>query len=120
MNNRKQKIYSLLDSLSQKELEDYMKDRKLNKKAREMLELINRYKEGKPNHFVKISNSIAGNLNDIICKYHKLGQAYTIAFVLEYFYNQKYKLADLKTCMKETMDRDKDLKEYVYDCMKDF
>ena len=118
MNNRKQKIYSLLDSLSQKELEDYIKDRKMNNKIKEMLDTINKYKES--NHFVKLSNSITGNLNDIIIKYHKLGQAYTIAFVLECFYDQKYKLTDLRTYLKAQIDDDKELKEYVYDCMKDF
>jgi hypothetical protein len=120
MNNREQQVYSLLDSLSQKELENYIQDRKLNKKVKDMLDTISRYKDREPTHFVKLSNSITGNLNDIIMKYHKLGQAYTIAFILECFYDQKYKIADLKSYLKIQMDNDKELKEYVYDCLKDF
>lgn len=118
MNNRKQKIHSVLDSLTQKELEEYIKERKLNIKKEELLKKIKLKKEF--NHFEKISNLITVNLNNILSKYYKLGQARIIAFILVCFYDNKYKIKDIKSYMKQLIDDDKELKEYVYDCMKDF
>jgi len=48
-----------------------------------------------------------------------MGEAYIIAFVLECFYDKKYKIKDLQQYLKAIIDGDEELKEYVYDIMKD-
>jgi len=122
MNNRKQKIYSVLDSITKTELENYISDKKLMKtKSKEMLELFNRVKVNREqNNLQIISSNLSKNLQETIDGYYKMGEAYIIAFVLECFYDKKYKIKDLKEYLKTMIDGDKKLKEYVYDIMKDF
>ena len=122
MNNRKQKIYSVLDSITKTELENYISDKKLMKtKSKEMLELFNRVKVNREqNNLQIISSNLSKNLQETIDGYYKMGEAYIIAFVLECFYDKKYKIKDLKEYLKTMIDHDKKLKEYVYDIMKDF
>ena len=118
-NNRKQKIENMLDSLSQKELEDYMSKREfMNIKIKEMLNTINTNR--KYNHSQIISNKLSDNIQKSINGFYKMGEAHIIAFVLECFYDQKYKIKDLKEYLKAMIDHDKELKEYVYDMRKDF
>ncbi len=119
-NNRKQKINSVLDSLTSKELENYLNTKKdyLNPKAKESLNKIKINRE--ENHYYTISKGISDNLEKVLNGYYKLGEAWVIAFVLECFYDKKYKFADLKEYLKAFIDNDKELKEYVYDLMKDF
>ena len=50
----------------------------------------------------------------------KLGSAYMIAFILNSFYDDKYKINDIKCYLKAIIDEDNEVKEYVYDIMKDF
>ena len=121
-NNRKQKIYSILDSLTRTELEKYISDKKLiNTKSKELLELFNRVKVNREqNNLQIISSNLSKNLQETIDGYYKMGEAYIIAFVLECFYDKKYKIKDLKEYLKTMIDHDKKLKEYVYDIMKDF
>jgi len=121
-NNRKQKIYSVLDSLTRTELENYISDNKLmNTKSKEMLELFNRVKVNREyNHSQIILSNLNKNLQETLDGYYKMGEAYIIAFVLECFYDKKYKIKDLKEYLKTMIDHDKKLKEYVYDIMKDF
>ena len=78
-------------------------------------------KSNKPEtHFIKISNNINEKFYKVLNQYRQLGSAYIIAFVLECFYDDKYKIKDIQSYMKALMDDDKQLKEYVYDLMKDF
>jgi len=121
-NNRKQKIYSILDSLTRTELEKYISDKKLiNTKSKELLELFNRVKVNREyNHSQIILNKLSKNLQETLDGYYKMGEAHIIAFVLECFYDKKYKIKDLKEYLKTMIDGDKKLKEYVYDIMKDF
>ena len=121
-NNRKQKIYSVLNSLTRTELENYISDKKLMKtKSKELLELFNRVKVNREqNNLQIISSNLSKNLQETIDGYYKMGEAYIIAFVLECFYDKKYKIKDLKEYLKTMIDGDKKLKEYVYDIMKDF
>ena len=121
-NNRKQKVYSMLDSITKTELENYISDKKLMKtKSKEMLELFNRVKVNREqNNLQIISSNLSKNLQETIDGYYKMGEAYIIAFVLECFYDKKYKIKDLKEYLKTMIDHDKKLKEYVYDIMKDF
>ena len=64
-NNRKQKIENMLDSLSQKELEDYMSKREfMNIKIKEMLNTINTNR--KYNHSQIISNKLSNNIQESI------------------------------------------------------
>ena len=121
-NNRKQKVYSMLDSITKTELENYISDKKLMKtKSKEMLELFNRVKVNREqNNLQIISSNLSKNLQETLDGYYKMGEAYIIAFVLECFYDKKYKIKDLKEYLKTMIDHDKKLKEYVYDIMKDF
>jgi len=121
-NNRKQKVYSMLDSITKTELENYISDNKLMKtKSKEMLKLFNRVKVNREqNNLQIISSNLSKNLQETINGYYKMGEAYIIAFVLECFYDKKYKIKDLKEYLKTMIDSDKKLKEYVYDIMKDF
>ena len=118
MNNRTQQINSFLDSITQKELDDYIKERKLNNEMYEMFEQVKRNR--KVTHFERLSNSVNKDFQDIISNNVKLGEAWIIAFVLVCFYDDKYKISDLKLYMKKLIDDDNTLKQYVYDLMKDF
>jgi len=120
-NNRKQKVYSMLDSITRTELDTYISDNNLMKtKSKELLELLDRVKVNREyNHSQIISNKLGKNLQETIDGYYKMGEAYIIAFVLECFYDKKYKIKDLQQYLKAIIDGDKELKEYVYDIMKD-
>jgi hypothetical protein len=119
MNNRKQKVNSFLDSVTEKELEEYIKEHKLINKGYK--ELLNKVKDSKPkSHYMKLIEKNSENMNTAISNYINLGRAWVIAFVLECFYDNKYKVKDLQCYLKVLMDNDKTLKEYVYECMKDF
>ena len=123
MNNRKQKINSLLDSLTQKEINDYIKERNIDKlsKINKFKESLNKISDTKQDtHFHTIGDEIGKELNEGMNKYYKMGQAWMIAFVLECFYDNKYKIKDLQWYLKEIMKQDDTLKEYVYEIMKDF
>jgi hypothetical protein len=118
-NNRKQKVYSLLDSLSQNELEKYMSERDfINADIKRKFAKIKNSRE--PNHYDILTSKIGVDIDKNFKSFYKIGQAWIIAFVLECFYDKKYKIADLKEYLKALIDDDKELKEYVYDLMKDF
>jgi len=120
-NNRKQKVYSMLDSITRTELENYISDNNLMKtKSKELLELLDRVKVNREhNHSQIISNKLGKKLQETIDGYYKMGEAYIIAFVLECFYDKKYKIKDLQQYLKAIIDGDEELKEYVYEIMKD-
>ena len=118
MNNRKQEVFTMLDSLTSKEIEDYIADRKIDVNLKKLLEKI---KEDRPEtHFATISNNINKKFVDIVNQYYQLGLAYVIALVLECFYDDKYKTKDIQSYLKAMMNSDNQLKEYVYDLMKDY
>ena len=120
-NNRKQKVYSMLDSITRTELENYILDNKyINTKTKELLELLDRVKANKEySQSDKILNKLNNNFQQSLNNYYKFGMANIIAFVLECFYDKKYKIKDLQQYLKAIIDGDKELKEYVYDIMKD-
>jgi hypothetical protein len=119
MNNRKQQINSLLNSITSKELDNYIRENQIHNK-----ELINNFKKVKntapDSHMDKIMSGISDNFGKVLNSYYKAGQAWVIAFVLECFYNDKYKISDLQKYMKALIKDNKELKEYVYEIMKDF
>jgi len=118
-NNRKQKITSVLDSLTRKEIEDYLKGKKyIDSQILKCLDKIKVNRE--ESHLNTILRNINMDSSKIFESYFKLGAARIVAFVLECFYDKKYKIADLKEYFKAIIDNDKELKEYVYDLMKDF
>lgn len=120
MNNRKQQVVSMLDSLTMKEINDYINERHINKDLKEKFKRLASTKQ--PSHFETITNSINEKsvLNEVTNKYYYLGEAYVIAFILECFYDKKYKINDLKYYLKELIDGNETVKEYVYEIMKDF
>ena len=118
-NNRKQKVYSILDSLSRTELEKYISEREfIDTDIKKMMEKIQTNRES--NHYNSLALRIGMDIDKNFKSFYKFGQAWVIAFVLECFYDKKYKIADLKEYLKAMIDGDKELKEYVYDLMKDF
>lgn len=121
-NNRKQKITSMLDSLTKKELDDYLSTKNyINLQAKEFLERFDKIKSNREdNHHNTISNKISDNFQKGFGQIYKIGQAYVIAFVIECFYDKKYKIKDLKEYLKAMIETDKELKEYVYEIMKDY
>jgi hypothetical protein len=119
MNNRKQQVFAMLDSLTKKEIYDYIKERNIIVKGmKEDFHRIAKVKQ--PSHFETILSNISGNMYETTNEYYRLGEAYIIAFILVCFYDDKYKIKDMKDYMKGLIDGDKKLKEYVYDIMKDF
>jgi hypothetical protein len=119
MNNRKQKINSFLNSITSKELDDYVKDN--NFREKEIQKKFERVKSIKPNtHQEIIFNKINDETGNYINSIYRSGQAWVIAFVLQCFYNDKYKISDLQQYLKAMIDGDNELKEYVYEIMKDF
>lgn len=118
MGNRKQQVESFLDTVTEKEMEDYIKDRKVN------LEWIRKFKKIQEtrheSHLQRLADEINKKSHDINNSFYKLGNAWIIAFILNFFYDDDYKITDIKQHLKVLMDDDKQLKDYVYDIMKDF
>lgn len=122
LNNRKQQVESFLDTVTSKEIQDYINNNKLNLEFIKKLKVV---KETKPSsylqkHVEKISRLANEAHNEVIDKFYKLGKAQIIAFILTCFYDDKYKINDIKYYLKAIIDDDNELKEYVYDIMKDF
>lgn len=118
-NNHKQKVYSVLDSLTQKELEQYMKDRNINLKRDSIVDKLSRFRKT-DTHREKISQDISTKFSNNLQSYYSFAQANIITFILEYLYDDTYKIKDLKEYLHEIMKSNKELKEMVYDIMKDF
>lgn len=118
MNNRKQKVESVLKSLTQKELDDFITKNNINLDRDRMYRKLKEIRKPET-HYHKIGESINSDIGKNIHSYYKLGQAWVIAFVLECFYDDKYKIRDMQTYIKAMIKDDDELKEMVYDCMKD-
>jgi len=69
---------------------------------------------------MEFSEKINKNICDLIEQYYRLGEANIISFILNCFYEDKYKSKDIKEYIKAIIDSDNELKEMVYDCMKDW
>lgn len=118
MNNRKQQVESFLDTLTSKEMDNYIADKNINL---EWISKFKRIKETKPeSHHHRLVEEIARNGLDMNNSFYKLGSAYVIAFILNSFYDDKYKINDIKYYLKAIIDDDSEIKDYVYDIMKDF
>ena len=118
-NNHKQKVYSVLDSLTQTELDNYIKERDINIKRDSLIDKLNQVRKPET-QYTKIAQNISDDYSKVAESYYNLGRAWVIALVLECFYDQKYKINDLKEYLHILMDASPELKEMVYDCMKDF
>jgi hypothetical protein len=118
-NNHKQKVYSVLDRLTKNELDNYIKDRSISVEKNEIFELLSKVK--KPETYVQgWCQKISDGFQNSLSSYYKLGQASIISFVLECFYDDKYKIKDLQDYLRCMFKDDIELKEMVYDFMKDF
>ena len=118
-NNYKQKVYSVLDGLTQADLDDYIKNRNINLNRDNMLKMLEKIRKPET-HFQKIINDINDEVSKASMSYYNLGMAWVMSFILECLYDDKYKFADLKSYIHTMMDGNSELKEMVYDCMKDF
>ena len=67
-----------------------------------------------------ISKKYSDNHIEYIENIYKLGQAQIMALLLNQFYDENYKVSDIKSFFKAWMDNDKELKNYVYEIMKDY
>lgn len=79
----------------------------------------------------KIANKIGSELNksneimndalrNAIIQYYLLGQASIISLLLHGINYKNYKSEDIKECLELCINGDKELKNMVYDCMKDY
>jgi len=118
-NNRKQKVYSILDSLTQTELDNYIKDKNIDLEKDKLINKLNELRKPKT-HWEKAAQKINDDFGKVLNSYFNLGRAWIIAFVLQCFYDDKYKIADLKSYLYAIIKDNPELKEMVYDCMKDF
>ena len=99
-------------------MDDYIADKKINL---EWIIKFKRIKETKPkSHQHRLVEEIANKGQNVNNSFYKLGSAYMIAFILNSFYDDKYKINDIKCYLKAIIDEDNEVKEYVYDIMKDF
>ena len=121
-NNRQQQVDSFLKGVTQQELEGYISRNNLNIAH---LKNLNKVKRVAPKtHFTGVTDIIFQNFSKehqiITDSIYKLGQAQIIALLLNQFYDENYKITDVKSFFKALIDKDKDLKEYVYEIMKDY
>lgn len=118
MSNRNKQVESFLNSLTEKELDIYIKE---NIKNKSFTDKLYKLRDNLPeSHFNRLSSDIGKNINDIINNYYNLGQAIIISFVLECFYDSKYNINDIQYYLKSYIKNNKTLKEYVYEIMKDY
>jgi len=118
-NNHRQKVFSVLDSLTQTELDQYIKERNINLQRDKLFEMINKIHKPEK-HQEKLTCNINDEFGKIANSYYHLGMAWVISFVLECFYDDKYKIKDLKEYLHMIIKDNQELKEMVYDCMKDW
>jgi hypothetical protein len=115
--SRKQTVENLLNGLTSKEMDEYIKDNNLiNKDMMEKYELLKRH--CKPDHFSILTDKASSTLQKGINDYYKIGQAQIISMLLNCFYDGNFNITDVKTFFKKMMDGDKLLKEYTYEIMK--
>ena len=123
MSNRQQKVNSFINSLTQKEVDEFISANKVNKNFLDSLNKIknNRLSQTHSDRIVKeIHTAFAQGFDEYSSSLYRLGQAQIIALLLNQFYDEEYKVSDVKSFFKALMDNAKELKEYVYEIMKDF
>jgi hypothetical protein len=82
--------------------------------------MLEKIKSNRPdNHSQKIFKNLCSPINKSIEDIYKLGTATIISQII-YYYNDNYKISDLHKLLKNYINQDETLKEYVYDVMKDF
>lgn len=119
MNNRKQEIYSLLDSMTANEFDDYIKNRvDINSTTLNYLNHMKKYKEYKneTTHLQKLINKSYGEIQNLFT----VGEANIIAMILYYSLHDKYDIKDFCELFKNILKGNKTLRECTYDIMKDF
>lgn len=119
MNNRKQKIYSLLDSMTANELDDYIKNRVgINKTTIDTLTHIQKYKEYKneTTHLQRLVNKSYEGIQNLFV----IGEANIIAMVLYYSLHDEFNVKNFCDVFRDMLKKDKVLREFTYDIMKDF
>lgn len=123
MSNRQQQINSFMNSLTQKEIDKFISENRINKSLLISLEKIKN--SGLPqthsDRIVKeINTAFTQGFDEYNNSIYRLGQAQIIALLLNQFYDEEYKISDVKSFFKVLMDNEKELKGFVYDIMKDF
>ena len=68
---------------------------------------------------MKISNEINKSVSKAISDYYTFGEAYILATV-QYLLNQDCDIDEMKKYIKEVIDTNVELKDYVFEIMKDF
>lgn len=119
MNNRKQEIYILLDSMTANEFDDYIKNRvDTNKTALDYLNHMKKYKEYKNEtiHLQRLVNKSYEGIQDLFT----VGEANIIAMILYYSLHDKFNVKDFCNIFRDMLKRDEKLREFTYDIMKDF
>ena len=119
MNNRKQKINSILDSLTSKEIEQYLSERKINKKKTELLQILQKNKDqkGELTHLQKLFSEVINY--QPYEKMFDLGQANVIAMIFHYGLHKDFTMKEFIKGMRNSFDDNQRLKNFVYDIMKD-
>jgi hypothetical protein len=118
LNNRKQQIFSVLDSLTANELEKYIEERKLNNKFQGLLNKIKEYRE--PTHLQRLINKCSKDVDSIYEKYYHLGEARILAYFLYVLCHKDFETKECKILINKMLEDSQELKEMTYDIMKDF
>lgn len=121
-NNRQQQVESFLNGLTKKEIDDYIGKNKLNVNT---ISKLKRVRDDLPGtHLLKLTNQCSSEFYKEQEKYlnslYKIGQAQLVALLLNEFYDADFKVSDVKSFFKIWIDGDKELKDYVYEIMKDY
>lgn len=121
--NRQQQVNSFLSGLTQKEVDIFIDENKINVEYIKKLNKIRNSSLSKT-HSQKIFDTITQKFGkehkEFAESIYKIGQAQIVALLLNQFYDENYKVSDVKSFFKAWMDNDKDLKGYVYEIMKDY
>lgn len=68
----------------------------------------------------KIANNIGSEFNKTMEQLYNLGQASVISSILHCINDKNFQIKDIKEYLKLYLDKNKELKNMVYNCMKDF
>lgn len=105
------------------EIKKVLDEKSVNKKRTDVLKNTKRSVISRT-HGNKILDDISKKYSDNHTEYvgsiYKLGQAQIMALLLNEFYDENYEVSYIKSFFKIYMDGDKELKNYVYEIMKDY
>lgn len=68
----------------------------------------------------KIANNIGSEFNKTMEQLYNLGQASVISSILHCINDKNFQIKDIKKYLKLYLDKNKELKNMVYNCMKDY